>query len=204
MLNPSFYSIPKEWDGATAFIIAGGPSVTQEMIDKLRGRKVLAINSSWESAPWADYLFFGDMRWYLQNKKIETEFPGKILSVDQIPQPSRALRLRRVTTPGLCASPDSVMINRTSLTAAINILVHLGVKKIPMIGADGKTSSDGRTHHHQPHKWPQRSNCWDQQRSDLEGIVASVKAAGVEAFNCNPDSAFRMFPFIDFEAALAL
>lgn len=50
--------------GETVFCLACGPSLTQETVEKLRGRRVIAVNSSVYMAPWADVLFFTDAGWF--------------------------------------------------------------------------------------------------------------------------------------------
>ena len=56
----SYWSIPPEWTGETAFLLGGGPSLKGFNAECLRGRRVIAINNSWELAPWADVLYFCD------------------------------------------------------------------------------------------------------------------------------------------------
>ena len=65
--NP-FWSVPREWPRQTAFIVCGGPSVLGQNLELLRGRNVIVINSSVYAVPWADYLYFGDWRWWNEDE----------------------------------------------------------------------------------------------------------------------------------------
>ena len=80
----------KEWAGETAFIVGGGPSALHADLSTLRGRKVIAINSSWRAMPWADFLVFSDNRWWAEHGPILLDesqrqrpavFGGRIVAV---------------------------------------------------------------------------------------------------------------------------
>lgn len=197
-----FWTVPREWQGETVFIIAGGPSVTQEQVDRLRGRKVIAIKLSCEKCPRADILFFADGVWFKKHKAVTRAFAGRVVTVAKLPDQDKILILRKNEVPGLCSKPDETFVRRTSVTGAINLAVHLGAKKIVLLGIDGKTGHGGRTHHHTPHELPKRHGFFDEQRKDFEALVPGLKSAGVEVFNTNTESAHRMFAFIDLDAEL--
>ena len=50
--------------GDTVFVVASGPSLTQQIADSLRGRRVITVNSSAYLTPWADVLYFTDSGWF--------------------------------------------------------------------------------------------------------------------------------------------
>jgi hypothetical protein len=53
------------WIGQTAFVLASGPSLTQEVCDKVMGRNAIVVNMSFRLAPWAPIWYFtdgGDLR----------------------------------------------------------------------------------------------------------------------------------------------
>jgi len=72
------WQVPKTWEGETAFIIAGGPSLRTMVIDKQGAKKpelfdasilrkrgrVITINDAWALAPWADVNYFYDSSWW--------------------------------------------------------------------------------------------------------------------------------------------
>lgn len=201
MLWASGWTVPREWEGETAFIIAGGPSVLTQNLGLLRGRKVIVINSSCYRVPWANILYFGDGRWWRENKKAIADFVGRVVTVAAIPEDGKILQLEKKEPPGLSNDPRYLMQRRTSLTAATNLAVLLGAKQVIWLGADGK-QLDGRTHHHAPHKWPQKPDCWKEQRKDLVGIVSQLTALGVELLNVSPGSAWDFVPIVTLEDVL--
>ena len=93
------WSVPKRWVGETAFVIAGGPSVDFEDVTKLRGRRVIVVNSSYEIAPdFAAYCFFGDLRWWeLHSERPAFKaFKGRFVSCSRSAHGEGLLKLNRI------------------------------------------------------------------------------------------------------------
>jgi|KBSSwiStaDraftv2_1062776.scaffolds.fasta_scaffold30686_2 hypothetical protein len=200
----TYHVFKKDWEGETCFILCGGPSVGLLDIDKLQGHKLIVINSSFYRAPWADYLMFSDTRWWDANVKKIERFKGKIICASSLARHPRLLRMKRKSPPGLSPDPGYVVIKYTTLASAINIAVHLGVKKVVLVGADGKNGgADGKqTHHHTdyPHQWKQMPGTFDKQRRDLGPVAKDLVKLGVECVNASPDSAWAdLWPIVDFE-----
>lgn len=198
--TPEFWSVPREWEGETAFVIAGGPSVLSQNVEALRGRRVIVINSSCYTAPWADYLFFIDAPWWRANKAAAGSFKGRVVTVSS-PYDPRILRLKK-RKPEDCfaTSPDEVMCRRTSLTAVLNMLAHLAPgSRVVLLGADGKFGEDGRRNHHAPHKKQHRPGTWQDQRVELALTVKPLRALGIEVFNASPGSALPFWPIVKLE-----
>jgi hypothetical protein len=190
------WSVPREWAGETAFIIGGGPSVLTQNVAALDGRKVIAINSSYTVAPFAQYVFAGDSRWLHEHKAALLKFKGQVVTCGQSVFWPGMLCLRKATPigVGISTDPKAVVFRRTSLHGGINLAVLLGAKRIVLLGADGKANGK-LTHHHQPHRWPVRDGCWDKQRKDLVTIRKPLRDLNVELINASPDSAWDMWPF---------
>jgi hypothetical protein len=200
-----FWTVPQEWPGETAFIIAGGPSVLEVDLEQLRGRRVILINSSVYCAPWADYLYFGDWRWWDQHKAAAATFAGRVVTVSMACNDLKIHVCRKTKPPGLCFLPDGLMQQWTSLTAATNLAAHLigSGGSIVWLGADGKHRADGRSHHHKPHQWYSKPNCYGQHHADLLTIVPSLRKMGIAAFNASPGTAWAdVLPVIDLAEVL--
>ena len=201
----AFWSVPREWPGETVFVIGGGPSVLGQDLDPLRGRRVIVINSSVYAVPWADILFFGDWRWWEDNRAAVTGFPGRVVTTSCMVPDRKVLVCRKTNPPGLALERNSLMQRRTSLTAATNLAAHLVGPggTIVWLGADGRIAADGRTHHHKPHRWPHVKGCYDQHLGDLKTIVPSLKAMGIAAYNASPGTAWAdLLPVISLREAL--
>jgi hypothetical protein len=189
------WSASAEWTGEAGFVIAGGPSVLQQPVPLLTGRRVVAINSSWEIFPTADILLFADHRWWIENRRRLSGFKGRIVTVSELSADPRLLHLRKAQPPpALTARRDSLAMTRTTLQAAINLLVHFGCIRIVLLGADMRAGADGRTHHHRPHPWASKPGCWAVQMEGLQQVVPLLAAKGIEVFNASPCSAIEWWP----------
>jgi hypothetical protein len=179
-----FWTVTPEWKGETAFVVAGGPSVREQNVAQLEGRNVIAVNSSYEIAPFAQFLVFGDKRWWIEHHPRLAEFQGRIVTPCKSAVPrQRLLCLRRADGRGLADDPSAVICGRTTTHAAINFAVHLGVKRIVLLGADMCRASDGRAHHHAEHPWPVREGCWAEQMEHLKHLVKPLRLRGIEVIN---------------------
>jgi hypothetical protein len=201
-----FWSVPCEWPGETVWIIGGGPSVLSQDLERLRGRRVIVINSSVFAVPWADVLFFGDWRWWNEpeNSVAVAGFAGRVVTTSKAVPDRKVLVCKKTNPPGLATARDSLMQKWTSLTAATNLAAHLVGRggTIVWLGADGKVSGD-RTHHHKPHRWPHKPGCYDKQHADLATIVPSLAEMGIAAFNASPGTAWTdLLPVINLDDVL--
>jgi hypothetical protein len=188
----STWTCAAEWPGETVWIVGGGPSVRTVDLERLKGRKVIAINSSFRIVPFADFLLFGDSRWFFHNWGDVKRFKGRIVSCAPSVREPRCLIMRKLPPPpGITEERDALAMKYTSYQAAMNLAVHLGAARIVCLGLDGKPGKDGKTHHHDGHPWPQRSNCWDMQYESLQTVVKPLNRAGIDVVNANPDSAYK-------------
>lgn len=205
--EPPFWSVPREWPGETVFIVGGGPSVLGIDLEALRGRRVIAINTSVVAVPWADFLYFGDWRWWNEpaNQAAVAGFRGRIVTVSRLVSDPKVLMCRCAKPPGLATAPDYLMQKWTSLTGATNLAAHLigPGSTIVWLGADGRLAPDGRSHHHRPHRWPHKRGCYDKQHADLLTILPSLRTLKITAFNASPGTAWTdLLPVISLQDAL--
>src|SRR5262245_44453906 len=194
MSRDPFWSVPREWPGETAFIVGGGPSVLGQNLELLRGRHVIVINSSVYAVPWADFLYFGDWRWWHEdeNRAAVARFKGRTVTTSQLVKDPKVNVCRKTNPPGLALQPDSLMQHWTSLTAATNLAAHMVGPggTVVWLGADGQYAADGRTHHHKPHRFRVKPGCYDLQRKDLWSMVPTLQAIKIALYNASPGTAW--------------
>ena len=203
-----WWHVAPEWAGETAFIVAGGTSVLDQDLSLLRGRRVIVINSSYEAAPFADFLFFGDASWWETHcrRQALAAFAGRVVTVSVRAAGPRLLRLRRrVPPPGLSLDRSCAVSERTSLQGAINFAVHLGVKRIVLLGADMRRADDDRSHHHSPHPRPNKpgNQTWDIQMAQLRLAVEPLRQLGIDVVNTSPITRIDWWPRAELAACLA-
>jgi hypothetical protein len=202
-----FVTIAPEWKGETAFLICGGMSFAGVDAEMLRGRRVIVVNSSVYTVPWADVLFYGDERWELENRSAVKAFAGRVISSTYGNQHCNYVQfLSRPrpadTPPGLSANPSEAWMHHTSARGAINVLCHLGVSKIVTAGLDGGPDADGKTHHHRPHCWGMNPQIWNLQRAELEAVQPDLAKRGVTLINASPGSRIPFWPIMSLSEAL--
>lgn len=207
--KPVQWIISREWQSQTAFIVGGGPSVAQQNLELLRGRNVIALNSSYRAVPWAQFLFFGDARWYNEERRIRAAqldaFQGRIVTCSSVVRGPRLLGLWRVNPPpGLAENPTDVVSQRTNLQGAMNMAAHLGVNRIVLLGADMGRAANGASHHHEPHPWPNAAGNadWDMQMAQLRLIVEPLLKRNIEVINTSAVSRIDWWPKLTLEQAI--
>lgn len=193
-----------EWQGHTVFVVAGGPSVASQNTDALKGRKVIAVNLSWERVPFADFLLFGDSKWYYHNRPlIDKGFKGRIIAATPSQCGPHVHYMQKVKPPpGLTDVRTALAMQKTSTQGAINLAAHLGCKRIVLLGLDNQPGPDGKTHHHRPHPWPTSMDQWDQQLAELRLIRKPAKRLGLEIVNTSPVSRISWWPKLTLEECL--
>lgn len=215
-----FWHVKPEWKGETAFIVGGGPSVAGQNLELLRGRRVIAVNSSYERVPWADICYFADQRWFFEHKDRPAfkAFAGRKVTCAHKPTVGdpATLRLMRIVPnfdpnyapvgPGLALAPHAVVSNRTSLQGALNLAFHLGASRLVLLGADMARSAEGASHHHSPHPWRNKpgNETWDTQMEQLVMIVEPLRERKIEVINTSAVSRLTWWPKMTLEEASCL
>lgn len=212
--------------GETVFVLASGPSLTQETCDRLRGRKVISVNSSCMLAPWADVLYFTDSGWYAERRDLVANWPGLVVSMSRTAarelnapgQPTmrgwpRILRVKGIGAPpfpprvnGKPAFPPlgspGVQQGRNSGNTAVSLAIAMGAARVALVGFDCRIVN-GREHFHSEYKGPRDLSLYANEFAKaFAGWNEAAIASSVEIFNCTPGSAISEFPFADLEEVL--
>jgi hypothetical protein len=201
--------IPRDWVGEVAYVVGGGTSVQLADVQSLqeRGKNVIAVNSSYRIALFADILYFADERWWTREITLEDhklrEFLGQVWTVSRISkdiQDVKLKRLRRVKpeVQGLALSPDTVTMEWTSVQSAINIAMHKGADRVVVLGLDNQPSPSDpqRFHHHAEYPWPHRLSTWQYKYDNLAHAVPVLEQQGVKVFNASPISTIDFWPVV--------
>lgn len=215
--------------GATVFCLASGPSLTQEICDRIRGRRAIVVNSSCALAPWADVLYFTDSGWYEPRRELVRTWPGWVVSMSR--QAARELnapgepafrglpRILRVKgigdptfpprLPGMPkrfgfppAGSREIHQGRNSGNTAVSLAIALGAARVVLHGYDCRVVN-GREHHHDEYKGPRDLSLYDNEfRHAFDGWNEAARNSGVEILNCTHGSAITEFPFVDLDQVL--
>lgn len=196
-------SVSKLWPGSTIVCIASGPSLTAEDCAFVRGRaRVIAINTSYQRAPWADVLYASDAKWW-QEHRGAPDFTGLKYAFDSDAAKWPGVQvLQNRGAEGLELSPDGLRHGNNSGYQALGLAFHLGARRIVLLGYDMQVGPSGQRNWHAPHAIMMDSN-YEKFRRRFETIVEPLKQAGVTVINCTRRTALTCFPCQPIETAIA-
>lgn len=215
-----YWTAPELWPGATFVIVAGGPSLTAQQVEACReverdGRKVrlIAVNNGYAIAPWADVLYFCDDRWWQWHHRKVGDWQGLIVRLAGGLHDFGDKRIKVMKNDnqdgqshgGLAKSRDALRPGMNAGYQAINLAVHLGARRILLLGFDMQAKLEGglrRTHWFGSHPGGVSDTAWEHMLPWFKTLVAPLAERGIELLNCTPGSRIRCFPHASIESAL--
>lgn len=204
-----FYSVRADHPGSTILCLGSGPSMKDFDLDRLRGRgPVIAVNSMALMAPWADYVFFGDSRWWRWNGELaRAACTGRIISTGQSTlMGGEVLRMSKDYQNALAPKRDE-LAGLDSGRQAINLAVHLGAKKIVIAGYDMGWAEGEASHGHTEFPHPDESvlkNYTDKFAPAYEPVVAELGRRGIDVCTITPSPRLPFIPLRDLDEAAPL
>ena len=181
------------WRGETAVVIATGPSLTAEQVDRIRGRaRVIAVSDAWRLAPWADVLYSCDAKWWHHHRNAQ-KFAGlKVGLTDCITFPAVRLMRHRLRD-GFDADPGYLATGANSGYQAVHLAAHFGASRIVLLGFDMRETQ--RSHFFGDHPpGLKRESPYATWIERFRTLAAPLRGRGVEVINCTPGSALDAFP----------
>jgi hypothetical protein len=231
-VDERFSEVVRDWEGQTVVLIGGGPSLTLEDIGRVfeayeRGRVcVIAINSAYLLAPWADVCLFADSHWWkwhtdgiavpalgLSAHDVRdrfASFSGQKCTIENsggnITDPAvHVLRNKngRASGFGISHDPRALVDGRNSGALGLNLSVLAGATKNLLLGFDGKPDGD-KSHMLGAHPRPTPEAAYPLYVQAMREIKKAIKAAklDVSVVNCSPGSAIDAWPRMSLEDAL--
>ena len=200
-----YWTVTPEWYGETAYLLGCGPSLNRADVNQLQGRRVIAINDSYLLAPWAEILYWCDNKWWLQHKeRIAETFRGRVIATLEN-QIDGVRALRNAGQLGLETDPGAIRNGSNSGYQAINLAVHLGVKRIVLLGYDMQVNGDRL--HWQPRTDMQTAQGFQRTLQvtmlpKFEYLREPLRRLGVEVVNCTVNSALKVWPYRILEQVL--
>jgi hypothetical protein len=197
--------VPRLWPDGECFILGGGPSLANVDVGRLKGRRVIAVNQAFRLGAWIDVLFFGDCRWWNANQADLLKFAGlKVTTcIQHVDKPGIKVVKRRNSPQGLSFDPGTLAWNLSSGACAINLAVHLGVKRIVLLGFDMRKVEE-RHNWHDLYQKPSnpRRNPYPRFLKPFPHIAEALRRKHIECVNACPGSGLTEFPVVDPEEVL--
>jgi hypothetical protein len=227
-----FSEVVRWWEGKTAVIIGGGPSLTREQVEQVSaaheaGRvRCIVVNDAYLWAPWADVSYAADEQWH--------EWMTKGIDKPMLGLKAAHVRERWANFKGQKCSihviGNNIEDNKIK-DEAVHILKNrrsnyqaLSLDPCYLATAQGKNGGfqalnlatlagaktiillgiDGKPgHFHGGHPRPTPEAFYEQMRKGFSAAEREIEAAGVSVINCSPGSAINSFPKMAIEEAFA-
>lgn len=201
------------WSGATVVCIASGPSLTVEqchMVQRWRFddrayamRRVIAINTTFRRALWADVLYACDLQWWNQYMtEVTASFRGELWTQDRKAKALGVKHVKSERSAGLNKTPGVINQGSNSGYQVINLAWQAGAARIVLLGYDMQ-STGGALHWHAPHPaaWhqPLPYALWLEQ---FDALARDLIAADVPVLNCTESTALKAFQRARLETVL--
>lgn len=200
-----------------ALCIASGPSLTAADCDLARGwrdrrpgrRIVIAINTSYRMARWADVLYAADTKWWRLNHEDALTFPGEKWTCSG--EPHRLYGLHRCAGKvgvGLSVDPTTLHTGGNSGYQAVNLAYHFGARRIILLGYDMQHTGGKRHWHEDYPALTKRGDRMDNAtpvaawRMRFEAMARDLRIRKVRVENATRQTALTCFPRVALEDAL--
>lgn len=163
----------------TFVCIASGPSLNAHDCELVRAARLptIAVNNSWQLAPWCDHLYAGDLAWWDAN-------------VSKVPDGPKRWTCTRQASAKHGLNLHTAYGEYNSGLRAIELAFQLGAERVLLLGYD--CTVQGGTHWHGDHadtKNPDEALCrkWNEQHCRL--------AQRDQVINCSRDTALTAYRF---------
>lgn len=210
--------IKPQWAGEPCIVAATGPSLTDEVVKKVRMTRwlerwrVIAINDAYKVMPWADAMYACDNQWWLKVPRDFSQFSGELWTShedndvnDYRPIAEKFPAVNAIA--GKCGSEfslDPTVINYgwNSGFQAINLALLKGCRRIVLVGFDHR-HVNGQSHFFGDHPkeiHTMAKDSWDSHIKSFEHCARHLPK-DVSIINATPGSALKCFPMMSLEDA---
>jgi hypothetical protein len=197
------------WDGETAVVVATGPSLARADVEYCRGKcRVAVVNTSIQLAPWADLLYFADMKWFEHHRKEVLQFSGLKVTIENSAaaadqDPAVKVVRNKGDKPGPCLDPRGVHTGRNSGYQLLNVLMHAGIRRMILLGFDCRAVK-GKLWWFGEYGWASSTagTLKNTFVPKFRTLAEPFRKMGIEVVNATPGSALDCWPMMDLRDAL--
>lgn len=165
-------------------VLAPGPSMSKELAESVRGRKVCVVCNSFELAPWADVLVSSDRVWWKQHP-LSLDFSGSKFAAQKTEGVEQVM-------------PCTFGTSSNSGVLALDHLRNIGATSIVMLGFDSQGSHFFGQYRNKCRNTPERR----RQEHRMQFKTWAVGNKSVKVINSTPGSKIDAFPMAPLESVL--
>ncbi|MEE9356510.1 MAG: hypothetical protein V3U75_13045 [Methylococcaceae bacterium] len=190
------------------------PNAYSPYLAPIHDKHVIGINNAYQIGNWIDVLFFGDCAWYRVHRKRIAGFPGlKVTCCKRFTKKAKEemegikhLSKDSSHRHGISSNKSRVSWNANSGSAAINMAIHFGVKRIILLGFDMSLEDNKVSHWHGSHGNPgekRKPPPFNRHLRGFPAIAQDAKKLGVEIINASSNSSIQNFKKMTMQEILA-
>lgn len=187
----------------TWFVLGNGPSLSASDIARCDMATTIAVNSACELAPDAAFLFARDLKWCHANMAEIADWRGRAITTNYRAAQELGMEYLPMDRRDDFPPPGSSAIRYgiSSGHVAVSLAIHLGAKRIVLLGFDGRVVN-GRTHWHNRYR-EEREAVYPLFCRGWRGWRKAAEARGVRIENHTSGSAIDEFLIIEPQAIAA-
>jgi len=199
-----YHTITPLWAGETVYIIGGGPSLKGFKWNLLSNKKTIAINKAIKYYNNPTALYWTDSRVFRWFRKEIMSYSGLKYTITPNKDHNESIKLlKRGSKNGLSKQKNEVAHGGNSGYAAINLAIHLGAKRIILLGYDmGNVGKESHFHDGYPVNTTSATIYKDQFIPAFDLLKRDLNGSGIEILNASPSSNLNAFKKITIEEAL--
>lgn len=204
-----------QWPQSTVVVMASGQSLTAEQAERVRQwrvlspeghRRVIAINTTYQRAPWADVLYACDIEWWDHYAAETAAGRWRVFEQQRWTQDIRAAQrhgcryIESVNRPGLGTQPGLIHQGGNGAYQAVNLAYQAGARRIVLLGLDLHGE-----HWHGKHPTPltnPQKYLFEAWMRNFQRMAEDLRNEGVHVVNCSPGTALKAFPTGNLDSTL--
>lgn len=199
----SIWTPTREWEGQDAFLIGGGPSLSEFDFSQLKGRRVIGCNDAFHLGPEiVSYCVFGDCSWIYRKKWEISESGVELVTCSPTLLNFKFPRLRamRRKMHGI-GSGDTVGWNYSTGALAIDLARMLGARQVFLLGYD-MSNQGNKSHWHRHNGKTVQAYSFDRFLRGFSDLSQALKIVpDFQVFNVTDGtSRLDVFPSMTFSA----
>lgn len=197
----------REWEGQSVFIIGGGTSLREFQWSRLRGLKTIGCNSAFRlGASICSICFCSDVDWFNTFEDELSHYSGRVVSHAEHLSNNHPWLLKLPRNDRGLTTDGSIFFGEggSSGSGAIHLALLLGAARVFLLGFDGQLGPAGDSNWHKHIIEKPNPNVYDKfiEGFDLIARTYQIVFPGTEIYNCNLQSRYKMFPFLDVDTVL--
>lgn len=189
----------KVWNDQDVFVIGGGNSLERFDWKLLRNENTIGCNDAFRHGKEiCKICIFGDSKWFKTFERELSRYKGTVFTNCSQLQKTKLPWLWTMTRRGSGLYKNALGWNSNTGTAAVNLALLLGAKRIFLLGFDMHLSKDAKSNWHQNRLDKPNESIYSKFLKGFEKLAVDLKKKfpDVQVINVTDNSSLELFPKI--------